>query len=140
MRNLLLLVLAATLLGGLFLVMRPVPPAVVEQPPAAAEATTSIAALPEPPAPAARRFELLVQGKKLLGGPAVIDVVQGETLTLVITSDHHDELHLHGYDLTLSIPAGQPAELTFVADRSGRFEFELHHAHLELGALQVHPR
>ena len=82
---------------------------------------------------------MIVAGDKLVSGPAVIQVAQGTGVTLRIRSDRTDELHLHGYDLHARIDAGEPADLTFTADKSGRFEYELHGSHLELGALEVRP-
>lgn len=134
MKNLALVIAALALLAGLFLWLRPEPAA-----PLAAPAGKAASALPAA-APAAQVFDLKIKDGKLLSGPERIEVQQGDTLTLRITSDHADELHLHGYDLTLPLPAGQAAELHLVADRSGRFEYELHHAHQGLGALEVLPR
>lgn len=144
MKNIVVILVGLALLAGLFWVMKPAPTAPVAALPSAAlpQQPSNIAA-PEPaaaPAPVAQLFELIVQDKKLISGLPVISVLQGTPLTLRITSDHADELHLHGYDLTLTLPKGQPAELSFVADRSGRFEYELHHSHLDLGALEVQPQ
>lgn len=67
-------------------------------------------------------------------------VMQGDTVTLLVASDHADEMHVHGYDLEEKLQPKNATVLTFKADRSGRFTIELHHAHLELGALEVQPR
>ena len=88
--------------------------------------------------------ELMPAAEKLAGqlasGPERISVPQGTELVLRITSDHADELHLHGYDRALKLAAGVPGELRLVANLSGRFEYELHHAHTALGALEVQPQ
>lgn len=89
--------------------------------------------------PEERIFEWQVAQSKRVYGPEVIQVRQREKVTLKITTDHDDELHLHGYDLQLKLKAGEKATLSFEASHSGRFEFELHHAHLELGVLEVLP-
>lgn len=136
MKNLALVIVALALLAGLFLWLRPAPAV----PPAAPAGTTASALPAAATAPVVQVFDLKIKDGKLLSGPERIEVQQGDTLTLRITSDHADELHLHGYDLTLALPAGQAAELRLVADRSGRFEYELHHAHQGLGALEVLPR
>jgi hypothetical protein len=60
-------------------------------------------------------------------------------VTIRIRSDRADELHLHGYDLRARIAADQPAELSFAADESGRFAFELHGSHREIAVLEVTP-
>ena len=137
MKNVAVILIGLLLLAGLFWWMKPAS-APVPAPAMAVAASAPQAAVPA--APPAQLFELVVKDKQLLSGPAVISVPQGTPVTLRITVDHHDELHLHGYDLTLKLPTATPAELSFVADRSGRFEYELHHAHIDLGALEVQPQ
>ena len=117
------------------------------RPPAEGPAPSAPPAASPAPAPAApvlplqpRAFELVVRGGKLAAGPDVLKVAQGDEVELRVTADRADELHLHGYDLTLKLQPGVPAELRFTATRTGRFEYELHHAHGDLGALEVHPR
>lgn len=128
----LLLLLGLLLLAGLFLLLRPAPP------PAAAVIT---AVAPPPSAPALRRFDWQLQGGHLSSGPAVLAVNQGERVQLSIRSDRVAELHLHGYDLQADLQPGEPLLLDFIADRSGRFELELHGTHHDaLGALEVQPR
>ncbi len=123
----------AAILAGLFLWLRPA---------AEAPAPADIAPTAESPVPtvAANVFELKLQGGRLVSGPAVIRLRQGETLTLRVTADAPDELHLHGYDSLLKLQPGQTAELLLQAEHAGRFEFELHHAHREIGVLEVRPR
>jgi hypothetical protein len=89
---------------------------------------------------ASKTIELVVRGGRLLSGPDVTRLVQGDKVTLRITSDAADELHVHGYDLHLHLVADKPASLSFTANRSGRFGYELHHAHTDLGALEVYTR
>ena len=76
----------------------------------------------------------------LVSGPKVLKVTEGANVTINVDSDANDEMHLHGYDLHLPIHANAISSLTFAAVHSGRFTFELHHAHLELGAIEVYPR
>ena len=85
-------------------------------------------------------FELSIKGGKLRSGPEVLQVHQGERVTLNIRSDGRDELHLHGYDLHAQLGPGETTSLQFIADRTGRFGMELHKAHSELGALEVYPQ
>lgn len=87
-----------------------------------------------------RTFELTVADGRLTGGDSTLRVRQGDTVTLKITADTVDELHLHGYDTTLELDPGKVAELTFAADRAGRFEAELHHEEATIFALEVQPR
>lgn len=110
---------------------------VLLQPAAQPEPTAALAPAPKA---VAGPVTLEVRKGQRVKGPALIQRRAGETITLRITSDQADELHLHGYDLHLHLHAGVPAELSFTADRSGRFEYELHKSGLHLGVLEVQPQ
>jgi FtsP/CotA-like multicopper oxidase with cupredoxin domain len=158
MRKVLYLAVTVAILVGLFLALAPkkadspsapsVPIATAPQAPPANgnESTPSTAAASAaadtapPPAEGGSSVEIKVHHGRLVAGPAVIKLKQGDQVTLRVTSDSNDELHVHGYDLHLNLIAGQPAQLSFTADHSGRFEYELHHAHTDLGAFEVYPR
>ena len=72
--------------------------------------------------------------------PDQITVNEGDQVRLRITSDRALEFHLHGYDLSKEVEPGEPAELAFDANTTGRFEIEDEQAHRELGVLIVQPR
>lgn len=135
------LALGAAVLAALFVVLKPdgAPPG---DAPAAGEAPRPPQApgVPVTRAAGPQIVELRVKEGRLESGPAQISVRQGDEVLIRLVIDRIDELHLHGYDLSVSLQPGIVAELRFVADRAGRFEYELHHAHVELGALEVHPR
>jgi len=130
-----LLVVSAAALAALYLFARP--PAEPESQPVAAPAAG--ASQPAPPLADVREFTFEI-ASGAVRGPAQLIVGQGERVTLRVRSDAADELHLHGYDISVPLPAGEEVVLKFVASNAGRFELELHRAHLELGALEVHPR
>jgi FtsP/CotA-like multicopper oxidase with cupredoxin domain len=161
MRPFFFLAIAAAILGGLFLLFKPgriaedaragaapqasatpAPRAPAAQAPTAAPTPAAAAPQAASPAPAAgpRDVALVVKGGQLVSGNPVIQVRQGDEVTLRITSDKADELHMHGYDRHAHIAAGGTATLKIKADRTGRFPFELHKSHLELGTLEVYPR
>ena len=71
--------------------------------------------------------------------PAKVSVSEGDRVNLRITSDSPIEFHLHGYDLSREVEPGEPAELSFDAAITGRFEIEDHQTHQELGTLLVQP-
>lgn len=60
-----------------------------------------------------------------------------QPVTIRVTSDVADEVHVHGYDETAEVAPGRPAELTFVANIPGVFEVELEQAHKLLFTLEV---
>lgn len=81
-------------------------------------------------------IEVTVSGGTVTGGGRH-RVPLGHTVNLRVTSDEADQVHLHGYDLTLDLEAGTPAVLTFDATIPGVFEAELHDAAIPLVELEV---
>jgi plastocyanin len=87
--------------------------------------------------PESRRIEVTVAGGRVDGGADRVPVAAGTPVTLVVTSDVADEVHVHGYEVAAALVAAQPTELTFDADVPGVFEVELHDAGTVLLTLQV---
>jgi hypothetical protein len=101
-------------------------------------AATSVTPAPADPASATgRRIEVEVTGDRVSGDTGRVVVPAGEQVTLAVTSDVADEVHVHGYDLTAEMVPGEPEELTFTATIPGVFEVELHDAGTVLLSLQV---
>lgn len=113
------------LLAGLWLYFQPAPTSVN---PAAVTETTA-------PAPV---FQFRVS-KSAVTGPGTMVVRQGQNVRIVVESDVPDEIHLHGYNLSMQLNPGMPQTLEFTATHAGRFELELHKQHLQLGTLEVYP-
>lgn len=72
--------------------------------------------------------------------PAEISAQQGDRVTLKVSSDQAVEFHVHGYDLEKEVKPGNPVNLSFKADLTGRFPVEDHNTEKELGTLTVRPR
>lgn len=68
-----------------------------------------------------------------------IAVTIDDEVTLTVTADVSDEVHVHGYDIFGDVAPGAPAVLEFVADIPGIFEVELEDARLVLFELVVEP-
>ena len=103
-------------------------------------ASASTAASPSDAAPrsaAGQRIEVRISGGQVSGDTGRVPVAAGAEVTLSVTSDVADELHVHGYDLAAKLVPGTPAELTFAATLTGVFEVELHEAGTVLLTLQV---
>lgn len=118
---------------------------VVQLAPEAASITTALPLVEKPQTEvtattALRQFELVVKGKKLIDGPQVLQVNEGDEVIISITSDIAEELHLHGYNQKVDLEPTRLGTLRFVADRSGRFEYELEKSRVELGVLEVQPK
>ncbi|GAA4043749.1 hypothetical protein [Nonomuraea soli] len=78
-----------------------------------------------------------VSGGKVSPPPGWLSVAKGQQVSLTVTSDVADELHVHGYDVTAELPAGQAVTVTFVADLTGVFEVETHGSKLVLVQVAV---
>jgi hypothetical protein len=76
-------------------------------------------------------------GGEVIGGTQRVPVPLGATVTLVVTGDAADEVHVHGYDLYLDPTPGSAAMITFPADIPGVFEVETHGSGLVLAQLEV---
>jgi len=129
------IVLGIATLAGLYLALKPGELATPTQPPPAAGAQGTPA-----PQPSAAIHQFRIEHGRRVAGPDRIEVRGGDSVTLRITSDAADEVHVHGYDLHAELRPGVPAVLAFKADRSGRFDVELHKSDLQLVTLEVQPR
>ncbi len=68
-------------------------------------------------------------------------VNQNDIVTMTITADKKEEVHLHGYDIPFEVPgAGQSVSKTFKADKSGGFPMEIEDTSTPLGTFTVNPR
>ena len=63
---------------------------------------------------------------KVTTGVQNVKVERGQSVLLRGSSDVGDSLHVHGYDESIYLQPGEPAELTFTADVTGVFEIETH--------------
>jgi len=106
--------------------------------PATAAPSVSPTSAPKPsPTPVAQNvFTIRYADGKVSGDTGRLRVGLGETVSITVTSLRADELHLHGYDLLVPLPAGRPAELRFRATIPGVFELELEELHRQLATLQ----
>jgi uncharacterized cupredoxin-like copper-binding protein len=105
--------------------------------------TTTAATTTEPtttasPAPKVVRIRISVPGDK---APTVkkFTVKQGRQVMLVVESELADEVHLHGYDLSVNVAPGEPATIRFEATAPGIFEAELESRSLPIAELEVRP-
>lgn len=64
-------------------------------------------------------------------------VALGSEVTIRVTSDVADHIHLHGYDLMVDVAAGETTDLTFEATIPGVFEVELEESGLLLLELEI---
>ncbi|MFK0214925.1 hypothetical protein [Streptomyces sp. NPDC090298] len=105
----------------------------------APSSSTPSASAPSSPRPTdpGRTVTLTITGTTVEPPPSRIELKKGERLTLRVTTDRADTLHVHGYDRELPLSPGVPATLTLTADRTGLFEVETHESGLVLTQLVV---
>jgi hypothetical protein len=89
------------------------------------------------PSGAEQRIEVSFAHGKASGNTGRVQVAKGTSVSLVVTSDVADEVHLHGYDIEQELSPGTPVTLRFDATIAGVFEVELHEAGTVLLRLQV---
>ena len=77
-----------------------------------------------PAEPKVNRIE--INGGQPVGGVEDIKVKKGDQVTIVVSADAEDDLHLHGYDIEKPVEPGKPATFKFTADIEGIFEIESH--------------
>jgi len=74
-----------------------------------------------------RRFDLRIENGRIAGD--------------VKTADRRTDVHLHGYNIEVTVNPGQTQVMAFRARATGRFPIEAHGArHTVLFYLEVHPR
>ncbi len=72
--------------------------------------------------------------------PKTYSVTEGQQVVIKATSDVADELHFHGYDLQIDLEPNVEGTISFTADKTGRFEFELEDHKTALGVIEVNPK
>lgn len=81
-------------------------------------------------------IDLVVVGNELQGGARRESAPLGEDVTIRVSGDSDDEVHVHGYDVSVDLVDGA-GELTFPALIPGVFEIELEEAGTLLVQLEV---
>jgi FtsP/CotA-like multicopper oxidase with cupredoxin domain len=76
---------------------------------------------------------------EVVGGVETIEVTSGEEVTITVTSDVQEELHIHGVDLYEDLPPGEEVEVTFTPEAEGVFELELHDSATQIASMEVSP-
>jgi len=95
---------------------------------------------PERQAPPPPRVETIrMRGRAPVGEPETLTFKSGDTVRLRFRSDVAEEVHIHGYDRYVDVPAGGTATARFEANAEGIFEIESHGSGELLAKLEVQP-
>jgi hypothetical protein len=78
-----------------------------------------------------------VAGGKPSGGVKLLTANKGDTLILTVTSNVADEIHIHGYDLHMTVAAGGSVSFDFKATIDGNFVIELESRSAQIASLTV---
>ncbi|MDA0635488.1 hypothetical protein OUY22_18880 [Nonomuraea sp. MCN248] len=89
------------------------------------------------PVPGEAHADIAIEAGRVRPPSGWLEVARGRTVSITVTSDVADELHVHGYDVTADLRPGEPATVRFVADMTGVFEVETHESGLVLVQLAV---
>ena len=90
-----------------------------------------------PPANPSKTIRIVVKDGKVVGGLNQTTVDKNTNVTVIVSADVSDEVHIHGYDLMKDVAPGKPAKITFVANIPGRFEMELESRGLQISDFEV---
>lgn len=107
--------------------------------PASPTPTPSPSPSPSPvsPKPAEPTFSITYAGGRVTGDTGRLKVKVGTKVVIRVTSDVADEVHLHGYDVSVKVAARGTALLSFTAKIPGVFELELEKLGKQLAKVQV---
>ena len=103
---------------------------------AAPAATTSTTLASTTTTVAGQLVSVTVRGGQVQG-PSRQRVERNETVTVRVSSDVADEVHVHGYDKSVPVAAGGTGEVSFVANIPGVFEVEFEKSGKLLFTLEV---
>jgi hypothetical protein len=84
-----------------------------------------------------KSFAITFADGEASGDTGRLKVALGDSVSITVTSQSADEVHLHGYDVLAPVSADMPAVLTFEAKIPGVFELELEGLGVQLASLQV---
>jgi len=87
--------------------------------------TAAGAAAPTSPAPPGTVLAVTVRGGALIAGTSRQQATLNQPVTIRVTSDVADEVHVHGYEKRVAVGAGATGAVTFLANIPGVFEVEL---------------
>lgn len=144
MTRLLIVAAAAVVAAGLFVVLRPddddsaaTGTTTTTTTPTITEPTVPPLRPPAPPPPAVVR--ITVRDGTPVGGIRRVTVGRGRRVTLIVTSNVADHVHLHGYDVMRDVAPGRPARLSFRATIVGTVEVELEDRGVPLATITTQP-
>ena len=99
--------------------------------------TTTAGAPTTRAAPAGTVLAATIRGGSVVDGASRQRATLGQPVTVRITSDVADSVHVHGYDRFVDVTPGRPGEVIFVANIPGVFEVEFERSGKLLFTMEV---
>lgn len=94
---------------------------------------------PPPRRPALAVVRVTVRDGTPVGGVRRVTVGKGRRVTLIVTSNVADHVHLHGYNIMRDVAPGMPARISFRATIVGTVEAELEDRRVPLARITTQP-
>lgn len=115
-------------------------PEPTEDPSASASATTEAAPEAEETEAEGVRVDVEIADGAVTPQGERVEVTVGEPITLSVTSDHEDEIHVHADpEVSLDAKPGETVEKTFTIETPGQAAVESHHLGVTIVQLVVRP-
>ena len=108
--------------------------------PPARRGTPGPRALRSPPRRSRRSRSSWSRAASPVGGVKRLSFDSGDRIQFTVKSDVSDEVHVHGYDISKDVPAGDSVRFSFPARLEGVFEVELEGRKQQIAELRVSPR
>ena len=93
-----------------------------------------------PPEPKPRDERIRMRGRAPVGEPRTLRYERGDTIRLTFSSDVAEEVHIHGFDEYVDVPAGGTKTARLAAALEGIYEVESHGSGELLAKLEIRPR
>jgi len=91
------------------------------------------------PKPEPEIAEIVIEAGQPVGGVAELEFKAGETMAFKVSSDSAEEVHLHGYDISRQVAAGDSTTFEVPATIEGVFEAELEQAVIPIAEISIVP-
>jgi hypothetical protein len=82
---------------------------------------------------------IVVRNGEPVGGVEKLEYSAGEQVRFRVSSDEAEEIHVHGYDYSQTVPAGGTIEFDFPAELEGIYEAELEEQGVQIAELRINP-
>ena len=98
---------------------------------------TTVTGSSAPAGPARTVLAVTVRGGSVVEGGSRQRAALNEAVTIRVTSDVAEEVHVHGYEKKFNVAPGQRGEVTFNANIPGVFEVEFERSGKQLFTMEV---